>query len=313
MVCAVFVPQPLSKKSATPPRIALAFYGLFRAVPFTFANLKANLISPLSETTPFLDIFLHSLLVSQRIVEDRGGKGKNNTAAPDPFAFIKFNATRRLCSFSTENQLVVDTDNHIVERAKEAWAAKANRNLRFKYGYTLSSFLNILRATYSLFSVSKLIRAREREGGFTYSHLVFARPDIQLNGPLRLKDYPFKVKGHVVMVPNSQHYGGINDRFAFGTREAMLHLATQFEAEAAAALPLSGQNSERRRAVHLNSLSPNVTVAFTPLCLVRVRSTGAVVERDKISKRQQFHPLPRLVPLFRPKIDNLEPCGGAGF
>ena len=314
MVCVV-VPPTLSKQSATPPRIALAFYGLFRAVPFTFANIEANLISPLSEITPFLDIFLHSLLVSQRIVEDReGAKNKTAAPAPDPFAFIKFNATRRLCSFSIENQLVFDADNHISERAKEAWAAKANRNLRLKHGYTLSSFYNILRATYSLLSVSKLIRAREREGGFTYSHLVFARPDIRLEKPLRWKDFPFKVKGNVVMVPNNQHYGGINDRFAFGTRKVMLHLSTQFEAEAAAALPLSGQNSEKRRAVHLSSLSPNVTIAFTPLCLVRVRGTGAVVERDKIAKRQTFHPLPRLVPLFRPKIDNLQPCGsGAGF
>lgn len=301
MVCA-------QKTGNKQPRIALALYGLFRAVPFTFENIKSNLIAPLLQETPFLDIFLHSLLVSRSIVE-RGGNKKTN--APDHFAFIKFNETRRLCSFEVQNQLVVDADNRISERVKEEWAAAGNRNLRFGHHYTKESFANILRATYSLFAVSKSIRAREREARFKYTHLVFARPDVRLQGPFRYRDFPLRVPGHVIMVANTQHHGGLNDRFAFGTREAMLHLSTQFEAEAAAAVSRRGRNSEQRRAAHLGLLYPNVTVAFTPLCLVRVRSTGAVVANDLISKRQPFRPLPRLLPLLRPEIDKVQPCGGA--
>ena len=298
--------------AAASPRIALAFYGLFRAVPFTFVKIKANLITPLEEATPFLDIFLHSLLVSQRSVE-RGGDEKIASRPPDYLAFVKFNETRRLCSFAVETQLVVDADNGIAERARKEWAAPGNRNLRDWHHYTRDSFANILRGSYSLFSASKLVRAREREGGVNYSHIVFARPDVRLEGPLRWRDFPFHVPGHVVLVANTQHHGGLNDRFAFGTREAMLHIATQFEAEAAAAVPSRGTNSERRRAFHLHSLLPNVTIAFTPLCLVRVRDTGAVVAHDLIARRQpcRLPSLPRLVPLLRPGVDRTQPCGGA--
>lgn len=319
MVCAA-TPSRERRQTPTEPRIALAFYGLFRAIPFTFANIEANLIAPLLDATPFVDIFLHSLLVSRRIVERGGGGNGGDTRAsiapaPDPFAFLAFNATRRLCSFAVEEQGVVDVDNNISERVREEWVAAGNRNLRVKHRYTRASFSNILRGTYSLFAASKLVRSREWRVGINYSHIVFARPDIRLQTPLRWRDFPFRaVPGHLIMVPNTQHHGGLNDRFAFGTRDAMLHLATQFPTEAAAtALSISrGKNSEQRRAVHLNLLVPNVTIAFTPLCLVRVRSSGGVVPHDPIARRQPFRPLPRLIPLLRPGIDDtVQPCGSS--
>ena len=289
------------KLPLTPLRIAVAFYGVFRAIPHTIPSIRANLLAPLEEAASLgLDVFLH-VLHTPRLIDKRA----EEDSVLDPFAFLAFNVTQRLCAFAVEDQRVVDTDHNLTGRAKVESEDKHNRALLRYQFYTTTSFLNIFRGTYSLFAVSKLVRAHELNSGFQYTHLCFARPDILLSSAFRWRDFPFNLSD-AVMTASSQHYRGLNDRFAFGTRDVMFHLAQQFPFEAQRR-QLPCRNSEQRRAGHLSTFRPNVTVAFTPMCLIRVRSRGEAVQRD-------LHPRPErmsfagLIQLMRPNIDNIKPC-----
>jgi len=289
----------------TPLRIALTFHGVFRALPHTIPSIRANLIAPLEEAASLgLDVFLHVLHTS-RLTDKRA----EEDFVLDPFAFLAFNATERLRAFAVEDQTVVDTDHNLTGRAKVEWEDRRNHALLRYHFYTTSSFLNIFRGTYSLFAVSKLVRAHEQNAGFEYTHLCFARPDIRIAGAFRWRDFPFN-HGDAVMTANTHHFAGLNDRFAFGTRDAMFHLAAQFPAEERRR-QLPGLNSEKRRAAHLATFEPKVTVAFTPICLVRVRSRGGALQRDLHAGPERMRRFAGLIRLTRSDIDNIKPCDRA--
>lgn len=266
--------------------VAVAFYGDFRATPFTIASLEKNLISPLTDMTPMVDVFVHAMLVSpltpvdQRHAEKKHNQRGRSLSSLDPFAFLRLNATRRLCLAEAEQQAVVDDDENILPRSRSQSDDPVNRHLRRYHHYSAISFANILRATYSLLAASKLIRAREAEARFLYSYVAFARPDARPQRPFRWNDLPFRTRGDTLLVPNNQHHGGLNDRFVFGTRDAALRLATQYAHERKPGLQFGGKNAEQRRLAHVRRCCANVTVAFTPLCLVRVRANGNVVQND---------------------------------
>eukprot|EP00965_Chrysotila_dentata_P207625 6184239-Pleurochrysis_carterae.AAC.1 len=66
--------------------------------------------------------------------------------------------------------------------------------------------------------VGKLILAHESSQGFVYTHVVAARPDTLFLTPLLW--VPLLPSG--IRTPNSLHWGGLNDRFAYGDHASML-------------------------------------------------------------------------------------------
>ena len=71
-------------------------------------------------------------------------------------------------------------------------------------------------------------------GGKRAARRLLARPDVGLVSPLIWKPPPVHVQGVALhaqtmwmRVPNMQHYYGLNDRLAYGSRDAMLYVSNE--------------------------------------------------------------------------------------
>jgi len=124
--------------------------------------------------------------------------------------------------------------------------------------------------------VARLVVEREEELGFRYTHVVMARADTGFASPLLWRP---PHGGFWLRVPNFRHWKGVNDRFAYGTRDAMVTaLLSEFNV-----MNTPGQffstGSEGKMCDYLRSFE-GLRVGVTPLCLVRVRANGAVSGSD---------------------------------
>ena len=148
----------------------------------------------------------------------------------------------------------------------------------------------MLRSRFSMQQVGRLIVKHEKDIGAKYTHIVLARPDVGLVSPLIWKPPPVHVQGVALhaktmwmRVPNMQHYYGLNDRLAYGSRDAMLYVSNEFDK-----MNKTGANfsfgSEAKLCNHLLSAGRlglgRMHVGVTPICNVRVRATGEVEDMD---------------------------------
>jgi len=147
--------------------------------------------------------------------------------------------------------------------------------------YTDKMILNALRACYSLAEVAKLVLAHERARGWRYTHLVAARPDVAVLSRFKWRAPRFESKllapgsRRWLVIPNFAHNLGVNDRFAYGEREAMLVYMDQF-AWLRRSWPRMLNNTEGILCEYLKA--HRIWLGVTPLCLVRTRATGAYVQ-----------------------------------
>ena len=183
------------------------------------------------------------------------------------------------CVADTDDQDQADDDNSLHEIAETAHYNNGSSEMP-RVGLPAISHpevrLNIVRSRFSMSRVANLIQKRERELGFEYTHVVMARADTGFASPLLWRP----AKGTFwLRVPNFQHWKGVNDRFAYGTRDAMVTaLLSEFNV-----MNTPGQffstGSEGKMCDYLRSFE-GLRVGVTPLCLVRVRANGEVHGSD---------------------------------
>jgi len=146
--------------------------------------------------------------------------------------------------------------------------------------------MNVYRSRYSINEVAKLVTAHQESRRFEYSHIVLARLDTAFLSPLEWRP---QLVG--VTIPNFEHggasfnvvqpkgesvtltIGGVNDRFAYGDGRSMLHAyMAQYEQQLSSVDGVRMTTSETLLCRQL--VGHNVSVALTPICIVRVRATG---------------------------------------
>ena len=156
--------------------------------------------------------------------------------------------------------------------------------------YDLSTTRNALRAMYSLQKTADMVRAHEIVGHFQYRFVAAVRPDTAVFTAVQLPDLMFQT-ANAIMVPNSHHWNGINDRFALGTRQAMLDVYMQWaktmlttgitlvsgEEQGRSNVPKS-TNTEGQLCALLRG--GGIKVVPSPVCVVRVRTNGDCHEGD---------------------------------
>lgn len=242
-------------------RIAACFFGLFRAgTRLALPTIEANLLRQLRQAGG-LDIFIHAMLAT---VETSSLAGNVNGTVLDVDEYKRFHP----CVAMAEVQDVVDQEHNL--------AAIANRMNITEYSETTK--LNIVRSRYSVWRAGRLVRSRESMTGVLYTHVVMARPDTAFLAPVRWEPLPDAIR-----VPNfHNNFGmGVNDRFAYGPPHLMLDdLMSQFSKQYNASSFQSdeGVNSELIMCHHLKKYQ--VHVGVTPVCIVRVRGSGALWDRD---------------------------------
>ena len=255
-------------------RIAVAFYGAQRSTPLTLASIEKNLFAPLLEASNgALDVFVHAMLVQKLDSVSRVSSQEGVELCTEDYKLIQ------PCVADTDDQDQADDDHSLHEIAETALYNNVSTEMP-RVGLPAISHpevrLNIVRSRFSMSRVANLIQKREKELGFEYTHVVMARADTGFASPLLWRP----PKGNFwLRVPNFQHWKGVNDRFAYGTRDAIVKaLLNEFNVMSQPGQSF-GTGSEGKMCDYLRSFE-GLRVGVTPLCLVRVRASGQVSGSD---------------------------------
>ena len=216
-------------------RIAAGFYGAHRSTPLTVASIRKNLLGPLHKVADgAVDVFVHAMIV-------RHLDGGHHVAEQEGFELCTEDyLLLRGCVSDTHDQDSADAAFRMREIADSGVFSVSSttgfRNLTGPFPRmappaiaNASVRLNIVRSRFSLKQVSRLIEQREQSTRIRYTHVVLARPDTGFATPLEWKLPPgYLPANHLwLRVPNFQHGYGVNDRFAYGSRDAMMLYARE--------------------------------------------------------------------------------------
>lgn len=306
-----------------PVRIAAGFYGVHRSTAFTAESIRENLVKPLQKVGA-LDVFVHAIVVTE--LEDGMHVKKESGVELCPKDYLLLMA----CVSSTSTQEYIDKKHHLKAFAETGVYQAAEkvgfRNLTGPFPRVVPPAvadvrvrLNILRSRFSMRQVARQMVQHENDIGARYTNILLARPDVGLASPLVWKPPPAHMEGVTMWlrVPNMQHYYGLNDRLAYGSRDALIYAANEVSCRpprranthplapvrltsplhTAAPLPSLGQfdkinrshanfswGSEAKFCDHLLGAEKAglaaIHVGVTPICNVRVRATGDVEDMD---------------------------------
>jgi len=303
MASSMGTPQVLWNCSSA-PLIAVCHYGLFRDLARTLPSLQENVYAPLRAQLGGVDIFVHALLLPSIWNARSGEKGDSL----DPRAFLGISPA---CRYAAEDQDEVDL--RLAGKRKQVGDHKPAFSVSARaVKYDLSTTLNALRATYSLQKTADMARAHELIGQFQYRFVAAVRPDTAVFSPVHLPDILLKAS-HAIMVPNTHHWGGVNDRFALGTRRAMLDVYMQWS-QTMLSTGWGEQQGKKKSPKEINTEGQlcnllrdgGVRVVPSPLCVVRVRANGDCNAKDlnpAVENLTCMHSV-----LVRFKVDEPGPC-----
>lgn len=221
--------RPHDRQGSEGIRIAIALFGLIRhnATAINFENMLLKPLLRYTEHTYSADVLLHTNVVD-RINNPRGKE--LNVALPDPDAWEAF----RPCRYSVEDQGVVDwklsTLLRSFRKVQLAGIHRTRNHPETGREANSASLMNLLRALYSLRATGGIIKGREAATGRMYDVIVSARVDTIFTREVPGATY-FYVHSSPVAKLFVPHFGCsvntellMNDRFAVGEREAMVHV-----------------------------------------------------------------------------------------
>jgi hypothetical protein len=259
-------PCEISQLSRTeiPPRFAICFWGVNRALPLTINSIERHIFRPLKEKKVPTDTFFHTYSLTHVT-----SKWANEVRSPIPGAE---NELSMLSKFSLTRYEV--TDQSLFDRG--IFANVSNIFPRSEYVPEVS--LNALRALYSLLKVTELWDLEtSMHGPKYYRGVLYFRPDLTYISTLKVAEL-LSLGDLDFLTPIYDHYGGVNDRLcacgvsaarAFGSR---ILLASEY-----------GKNntfrSERLNLWALSKAEVNITSGFA-VCGQRTRSDGIKSLKD---------------------------------
>ena len=265
-------------------RVAVCFYGLIRNISYTLDSIKENLLGPLRKVAA-VDVFVHSM-ESDAVNNLRSGQ---EDVPLDRDDYEKLLA----CSVGLSDQGEVDMAHHLSERAAEE---RGRGDKGRYYGYTDADVMNIMRSRFSIAQVRDLVEQHEQRAGFSYTHVVMARPDVRYESPLAWDaastcSASSCSPGNTVWVPNTAHMGGLCDRLVVGEAAAMKTvIMRQWEqqvlAENASLLSVSDDgrldNSEKGFCSQVKSHQKVHVACMAGPCIIRVRADGHVGDEKEL-------------------------------
>jgi hypothetical protein len=295
--------QHNSTLSCSPtPTIALCMYGLVRRVQMTQPSLQRNIHEPLSQTGG-TDVFLHTFVTHQ--VTDAGGQ---MSMLADSASFLG-----TMCAYTAEDQ---DSADAIIASALNVTLIHtlARRPKPLGRQYSRATVFNLLRAAYSLHKVASMAKAQELKAGGRYRLVAVVRPDTAVLTALPQRElqrllHPDPATANAppdIIVPNFHHWGGVNDRLAFGKRHAMIDVHMQrwgWLLGSSPKLRVADLMIEQRAFPNSEGIlcdllrSHRIRIRTAPLCIVRVRMDGTCNRVDFAAVAEE---LPLRAPCGRP-------------
>lgn len=254
-------------------QVAVAFYGLIRNIANTIDGLERNLLNELRKFAT-VNVFAHSMR-SDLAYNAHTPDEMQVTLPPQDVDVLRL----KPCVYALVDQRAFDQSFNVDNMVN--MTMQRSRNILHPFN-DVGTMRNIFRSRYSLYSVGQLIVEYETQHNVRYDYVVAARPDTTLLSPLPWRPIP----GGGVRVPNySQGSGdGVDDRFAYGDHDSMLHVYMhQFDEQLST--PVAMVDSENLLCQHLGSSS--MTVGVIPVCVVRIRATGVSVAQEYVIERSR--------------------------
>lgn len=237
--------------------VAICFFGLSRSLPYTVDSLKKNLFDVLTKNNIQYDIFVHTYTLAT-LTNKRSGE--QNV----PIRSDEFHLLGQLKEFLKTEQADFDAsiDFEHYKQFKDPW------------GDQWSSMKNLLRQLHSLYRVTELWNNADKK----YQVVFYVRPDLLMFSTLDISNVLSLANesSKVLFTPQFHQYGGLNDRFAYGTPEAMKWYGNRY---------LAAHEYAKNNSLHSETFLKyimsvdNVKLNYTNIKFGRVRANGVLWEQ----------------------------------
>jgi hypothetical protein len=288
------------------PRVAIVFFGISRALKWTLPTFERHLFDVLDAARIEYDVFWSSM-VAPTINNPRSNE---RIIALDEYdvrlmrpcrfmlidqesvrhkEFLRFCRARKVSFAKDKNRHIykVYDPNSIKGKNVNSTIRKSgvrmNCPFRDPFMDGLGSLKNLLCALYSQREVADMVSAYADEHNVQYDAIVSVRPDTAMSKDI---DLPQNLEAlqqstrhgkSLLYVANFHHWGGYNDRFAYGNPQAMLHYLTRGESY----LMQPGTKIDVGEAFLRKYLElKQVEVRMSSMLVIRVRVGGRVEKLD---------------------------------
>jgi len=237
--------------------IAICFYGICRSTNYTIDSINKYIFNPLKQMNINYDIYLHTYTVNSIYNNPRANE-KNITLDNNLYKLIN----PSIYKIDNQDDVKKTIDFNKYKRYGDPW----NNNF--------TSLHNLILGLYSLNQVTQLWK----NSNMTYDYIMYLRPDVLFLQPLN-KYYFNKINNNNIILPNFHEYP-INDRFAIGTPNVMLHYGERYNH--AYNYSLSNKLHAERYLNYILSLNSIKIVKYN-FKFLRIRANGKInVDDEKL-------------------------------
>ena len=256
--------------TAVVARVAVAFFGMSRNLAATLPSIEHHVFKVLDANDILYDVFWHTM-VSTTVQSAR--KGEKEYGFIDPFDLQRM----RPCKFSiTDQDSTKSIEFYKFMKARGA----STEDALAKYDVwrdKLVSVKTMLCALFTQHSLKDMIHAHMSLHHIHYDAIIALRPDTAIIKDIDLPWYisDIRQQPNWIWFPSFQHWGGLNDRAAFGSVHAMRFYLNRGVAYRDADQSLRGEQIVK----HMVEVS-NLSARFSDMRVVRVRQDGKVSIKD---------------------------------
>ena len=243
---------------ASRQKVCVGFFGITRSTNVTYHSAWRHILNPIRDSGAKLVTFLHTYKL-QRANNIRAGE-VNVELDGDEWKLLKPDVTKFDAQDKTlDDALMHSTVRALIMKGRHPSYLDMTR-LAFK-----GTMMNIGRQGHSLFEVSKLMRDKR------CTRVVFARPDVLFIDDIDTRLLlDCKIHPSTWHIPDFAHYGGINDRLAFGDYDSMMMYGSMlFQMKNYAVR----SKMQKESFLYALSVKHGMRVNLFNMCFVRIRAT----------------------------------------
>jgi hypothetical protein len=186
--------------------IAIGFWGIMRSTHITHTNIHKNVIEPLRNMGCNVRIYVHTYKING-IYTNRWAREGATTIDEQLYKLLTPDV------YQIDSQDEFDTTYNLKEYTTHGDPWKNN----------FCSMQNLIRYLNSQNQLVHLIDSDMKENGYTFDAVFLMRPDAKYNSAIttEIVQKASCLKANELLIPDFNHWGGVNDRMAIGKWETI--------------------------------------------------------------------------------------------